>query len=845
MATREDPEAPAITSALPPDREVATVHELLETLNRTFAALPARLLAKKRAVWAGAISLCLVMGLGAHRLEIDMSMESFFFDDDPVRLLHERFKETFGSDEGIYIVYEAKDGDVLSRDSLEAVRSIQQVLLLGDERVSEADAAQLDRVMDVTTLVNASYLEVDGDSLISRDFVETIPETAEAREALRSVALAHDDYPRFYISSDSKYGGIFIRTDLGLASSDAGAIEEGFEDGDEEASASISQPIEMDEYADLARAILRVTTRPEHGEFLEFYPVGNPILMAFFNDVLLAELDGLFSGAMLIMMVVLALLFRSASGVLWPIAIIALTTLFTLGLLGWMNVELSSMVSVLVILVLVVGIADSVHIMSGYLHWRQNGKPHLEALERTYRKSGLACLLTSVTTALGMLSLGFVPLPPIQSFGYSAALGVLFAFLFTIVLLPLMLDLWPPLRNRDTSEHAEKSPRLQRVLGSLEPIATRFSHSVVLAFAVVGAVGAYGVSRVEVDTNFLEILRPGLPIREAHDIVDRVMGGTQGMEIYLDFGTSDALKDPQVLNAMEAMQRWLEVEHADFVVRTDSLVDVVKDTFRSINEDRAEMYRIPQDATALAQTLLLFEMANPEDREQLVPDDYGEARINIRLFNYGSSEYVVFFDAVERRVEETFKPLAADYPELDVGITGSLPLMMEMSDYIGRAQLESFVIVLIVVTALLLLVFGSARAGLVAMVPNVYPVLITFGVMGLWGIPLDADTLIIAPLIIGIAVDDTIHFITHYRAFMLETGDVRRALAATIREVGRAITFTSVILVLGFLVLVTSIHQGMANFGVLIAVAMASALLADLLLLPALLKLSRVRFGAA
>ena len=779
-----------------------------------------------------------------------MTMESFFRKDDPVRLLHERFKETFGSDEGVYIVYRANDGDVLSRASLEAVRGIQQVLLLGDDEVSEDDETLLEHVMDVTTIVNASYLEVDGDALISRDFVEAIPETTPSREALRATALAHDDYPRFYISDDSEYGGIFIRTDLGIASEDAGAIEEMFDAADDsadetnvDATGSVSEPIDMADYGAFMGAVMRVTLRPEHTAALTFYPVGNPVVMAFFNDVLIAELDGLFNGAMLIMMVVLAFLFRSFSGVLWPVAIITFTAAFTLGLLGWLGVTLSSMIGILIILILVVGIADSVHIMSGYLHWRETGENHEEALEHTFRKSGLACLLTSVTTAAGMLSLAFVPLPPIQYFGLSAALGVTFAFLFTVLLLPLMLDLWPPVRKIDAP--GRDAPRIQRALRTLEPVATRWSTAVILAFSVVGAVALYGVSRVQVDTNFVDIIRPGLPIREAHDLVDRVMGGTQNMEIYLDFGTSDALKDPDVLNAMESLQRWLESEHPEFVVRTDSLVDVVKDTYRSINEDREEMYRIPQDPTTLAQTLLLFEMANPDDREQLAPDDYGEARINIRMFNYGSATYVEFFDTVQAHVDRTFEGLEKRYPELDVGITGNLPLMMQMSDYIGRAQLQSFALVLIVVTVLLLAVFGSARAGIVAMVPNVYPVLITFGVMGLWGIPLDADTLIIAPLIIGIAVDDTIHFITHFRAFSLEKGDMRSALAATIREVGQAITFTSVILVLGFLILLTSMHQGMANFGVLIGIAMASALLADLLLLPALLKRFGVGFKAA
>jgi hypothetical protein len=557
---------------------------------------------------------------------------------------------------------------------------------------------------------------------------------------------------------------------------------------------------------------------------------------------LVDELDALFSGALLIMMVVLGVLFRSLSGVVWPIAIVGFSTVVTLGLLGWFGLKLSLMISVLVILVLVVGIADSVHIMSGYLHWRRKGAEHASALEHVFRKSGLACLLTSVTTALGMLSLAFVPLPPIRNFGLAAALGVTFAFAFTMVLLPLMLDSWAPVRREASTADSTRTPWVQRMLRTLEPVPSRWPVPIVVVFAIVGAIGAYGVSRVQVDSNLVEIIRPGLPIRAAHDLVDRVMGGTQGMEIYLDFGETDALKDPRVLNAMEAMQLLLEEQHPEFVVRTDSLTDVVKNTFQAINEDREEMYRIPQERPMLAQTLLLFDLANPEDRELLVPDDYSEARINVRMFNYGSSEYVEFFETVQARAQSVFDSLSKDYPDLEVGITGSLPLVMRMADYIGRAQIQSFGLVLVVVTVLLLIVFGSPRAGLVAMVPNVYPVLITFGVMGLSGIPLDADTLIIAPLIIGIAVDDTIHFITHYRAFALETGDTRRAIASTISEVGQAITFTSVILVLGFLILTTSKHQGMAHFGFLIGISFTTALLADLLLLPALLELCGVRF---
>ena len=287
----------------------------------------------------------------------------------------------------------------------------------------------------------------------------------------------------------------------------------------------------------------------------------------------------------------------------------------------------------------------------------------------------------------------------------------------------------------------------------------------------------------------------------------------------------------------------IELGEIEAVLHDLASVDVTKDSFRALNEARPEMYRIPQERTVLAQTLLLFDLANPDDREVLVPADYSEGRITIRMLNYGSQDYIEFFEEVQSQVEAVFEPLRNRYPDMDVGITGNLPLMMKMADHVGRAQIQSFALVLVVVTLLLLFVFGSVRAGLVAMVPNVYPALVTFGVMGLWDIPLDADTLILAPMVIGISVDDTIHFLTHYRNALARGSDVRSAIGATIAEVGQAITFTSVILMVGFLILITSNHLGMARFGLLIAVAFGTALLADLLLFPALLRICGVRFS--
>jgi len=825
--------------------------DLLDRLNRFFAALPARLRARRAAVAIAALVVTLFLAYGGVWLRVDMSMESFFLEDDPVLVFHQAFKRTFGSDEDVYIVYEAKDGDVFSPTSLAAVRRIQDALLADHPPDAEGNPSALEHLLDVQTIVNAGYLEVRDDTLVSRDFVEDLPGSREEIDALRAQAMAHEDFPGFYVSEDSRFGGIWIRTDLGVPEDfGAAAEEDGFDAADfdpaleaalaDGSESGASGETNMVEYALFTRALVEVLDDPAVDEALTLYPVGNPVLMGFFNDILGAEIAMILVGSMGIMLVVLWFLFRSVSGVAWPLAIIVLSTTVSFGVAGWLDLVMSLMVSVLSILILVVGIADSVHILSGYVFFRGQGADHEEAMSKVYGKSGLACLLTSVTTALGMLALLIVPIPPVRYFGIAAALGVMVAFLYTVIVLPLLLDLWAPSpRSREGASHHRLQGLLRRVgaFGEKRPVA------VVVVFALCGVIGLIGVSRVSVDTNMVEIIREGLPIRTAHDVVDRVMGGTQGMEIYVEFGEPEAMQDPIVLKTLDTMQDQLERDYPDFVVRTSSLTLAAKRSYRVLNEDQPSYYTIPDDRDALAQTLLLFDMAAPEDREVVVPDDYSAGRITVRLLNYGSVVYVDFFEEIQADVEVAFAPLRERYPEMEVGIAGNLPLMMRMADSVSKSQIRSFALVLVVVTLLLLVVFGSIRVGLVSMIPNVYPVVITFGVMGLFGIPLDTDTLLIAPMLIGIAVDDTIHFVTHYRAFLIDSGSQRAAIRSTIEEVGQAITFTSVILILGFLILLGSDHAGMASFGFLIGIAFGTALLADVFLLPALLSLTGADFG--
>ena len=805
-------------------------------------------------IWSAFLIIFTLAVTGIPRLKIDMTFESFFKQGDPVIDRYNIFRDTFGSDDSLYIVYEAKDGDIFSRSSLKALQRIQEQLENPPGISHEEGSSPLDHIVEVKTLINVSYLEADGDTLVSREFIgDEIPDQKEELEKLRHQALSHRDYPQFYVSKDSKYGGIWIRTDFGSIPMDDNLVENTEEESKEDFEISTQNSnvkprfklTSMLEFADFNREIEKIILKPEYTGVFKFYPVGNPAIMGFFNDVLNIELEMLFTGAMVIIMIVLFFLFRSFSAVLWPVCIVVFTSVLTIGLAGWLGTTMSMMISILLMLILVVGVADSVHIMSGYLYFRQQKMEHKPAMRAVLRRSGLACLLTSITTSTGMLALVFVPIQPIQYFGIYAATGVMLAFTLTIVLLPLMLDFWQPVSGRRAKKiltATEKRSLTRKFLSGIEPYSHNYPKTVTFIFILILGVALFGVSKVKVNSNMVEIIKKGQPVRIAHDLVDSVMGGTQSMEIFLDFKRQDALKDPDVLSAMEKIQNILETRHTKFVVKTTSLVNIVKDSYKALNEGRDQMYIIPRNRRMLEQTLFLFDIANPDDRRMMVPDDYSQGRISVRMLNYGSIEYLDFFNEVQEEIKTIFDPLQANYPGMKVEITGGLALMMTMIEYISWSQIQSFGLALLIITILLFIVFGSPKIGLIAMIPNIFPVMVTFGTMGLSGFALDADTLIIAPIVIGIAVDDTIHFLTHYRSEYIETGDTVKSIEASLKEAGQAITFSTVILVAGFLILVFSVHQGMSNFGILSAIAFCSALLADFFLLPSLCVLFKVRF---
>jgi len=841
-------------------KENSTQHNLIDrtllNVTGTMAKIPDFSRNNRWAIMAFFTALTLVLSLGLPRFQLDQSMESFLKKNDPARESYRLFRYLFGSDEFVLVMYQPPDGDIFSPQSLSTVKKLEDEL---NKRKDDPES-KLERITRVRSIISADYLESKGNALINRKFIgEKLPKTDAEKEAIRRLAMAHKEYPGSFFSKDSKYATIMIQTDYSARRIDTdknnqpstGNEEFDFSDPGESTNKNTSRievipelekpqmsdySIFIDELYEVLRAHKWANTASgeEPSLVMNYAMAGNPYMMHFFDKIIMKEMGMIMAACIIIILITLAIAFRSLSAMVWPTIIIMLSILWTVGMVSWLGIVMSMMINIVIFLNLTVGIAASIHILSGYRYYMTEGENPQTALTSAFRKSGLAIMLATVTTMAGMLSLLVVPIIFVENFSKAATMGVFFAFSGTLFLLPVFLSFWAPtLKDEKDTNPLEKF--FQAILEKIILTIDDRRKITLVVFLLITAFAASGYHRVIIDTNIVEQIKPGYGMKESYHLIDKYFGGTATAEIIIDTGQLEGMKNVDILNATEALAARVLSRRNDFVPRTNSLVKAAKESYKTMTDNSDKNYIIPQEPDQLKQILVTYDSADPETRKLIVDDDWRRGRLSLQVYNKSAYEYEEFMNQLDKWVKEIYDPLKINNPDLEILITGGIPMIMRMMSFISISQVKSFGLALISVCVILLIIYGSIKFGLLALIPNVFPIAVVLGVIGWFKIPLDSDTLLVMPIAIGIAVDDTIHFLTHYRTELLRGASREEAIHRTLREVGQAIMFTTLVLSFGFLAFVFSAYIPLTNFGVLSAIAITTALLGDLYLLPALL----------
>lgn len=651
----------------------------------------------------------------------DNTYEAYFDQDDPSALIYEQYRADFGSDEVAYILYEAPSYEH-GPWNLEVMQKLASLTTALEDEVPF--------VYEVTSLVNAELILGVPDGIEIFKLEDDFPESQDELLALRDAYLAKPMLVGGILSEDARFGAISIDMDR-VSTDPPDMLREDPELGD-----AVENIYPQASHL----RIEEILARPEY-DGIEFYHSGDVPINATFNLAFFSESAMLNAVTSLVIGLLLAFFFRSFVGVLAPLVVVQLGVFACLAFIAVVGWKVSMSFASIPTLLTAIGVAHAVHILSEFRSRFDALGDRREALVETFYLVGTPCLLTSVTTAMGFGAMSFVPIRSVSEMGTYAAFGVLMAFVLSATLLIALLSFGK--RTRKISPQAAHDPSQDPkrggglMLNALRAIARfddRHRVAILTAFAALFVFSIVGMTRLVADSNWLDDYSDAMPIKAATIKVDQEMGGTVNVIYVFDSGEPDGIKEPAVLREIERLQKIGEAYDPAYVRKAYSIVDVLKDLNQAFHAGDPAYYAIPESRALVAQYLLLYETSGGEEAEELVTSDYQRASLEFRLAMAGSSDTAIFMEALDAALVN--EPIQA----AKVVPTGIGALWVTMMDYIVTSQIRGFLLAFGAIALVMVAIFRSLRVGMIAMVPNLTPVLLTLGVMGWLGLLLDYST---------------------------------------------------------------------------------------------------------
>ena len=750
------------------------------------------------------------------RLVVDNSTESFLRPGDPSRKLYDEFREQFGQDEKVLVAIHPPE--VFELGFLNRLRALHEDI----ER-------EVPYVEEITSLWNARNTRGVGDELRVDDLMEDWPESAADVAALRERVFDTPSYRNMLVNEDGTVTSLVIEPYVHSTLGDSGDALEGFDDA---AGDGAEEPafLTEGEKREFVTTLQEVVARHESPDF-RIYVAGGDVVDMALTQSLMRDSTIFLSTGLVLMAGILFLLFRRASGVLLPVATVLQTLVVTYGVMALIGLPTSMSGQMLPVLVMVVGISSSIHVVAIVYRRLADGMAKEDAIAAALGHSGLAILMASLTTAGGLISFSLAPMGQIANLGRAAPIGVVLTFVYSVTFLPAVMAIVPLRSSRYGGDALQR--RLANALARIGDAATARPGAVLLGTALVAAVAGLGVARLSFSQDAMRWFPEDDPNRIAQEFLDTNFGGGGGVEVWIDTGRENGLHDPDVMARLAEAGEFaagLEAGGGALTVgNVLSVADLVKETHKALNENRSEFYALPTERALLAQELLLFENSGPEHLEDLVDSQLSMARVSLRTPFVDGLYFIPFL----QDLDGGFREIMGE--GVEVRVTGIGALMGRTFTMLNVTMAQSYAIALLVITPLMVLLIGDLRRGLLSMIPNLLPIWLTLGLMGLLGIPLDNSTLLIGCILIGLAVDDTIHFMHQFQRYYSTSGDARQAVRDTLQTTGAALLFTTLVLTAGFMVMLLGYMNLSKEFGMLATFAAITAFVADLIVSPALM----------
>ena len=733
-------------------------------------------------LWVG------VMGYGAQYLQFTNDYRVFFSKENPQLKAFEELQDLYAKNDNLMFVLTPKKGDVFSPESLRAIQWLTE------------QSWQIPYNSRVDSITNFQHTRAEEDDLVVEDLVpDDVELTPRRLDRVRRIALSEPLLVNRLVSPDGRVTGVNVTIEL----------------------PGKNPILENPKVVEFARDLKRQFS--EKFPDIELRMTGIIVMNQAFPEASQYDMSHLTPLMFLVFLVILYFWVRGFAGTFATFWVILFSIIGAMGMAGWLGIRLTPPSFSAIMIIPTMSIAHAVHVLMNFLLAMNQGESRREAMIDSLRVNMQPVFLTTLTTMIGFLSMNFSDAPPFRDLGNIVAMGVFIAWVLSISFLPAMMMLLP---MRVKQVHS-RSSRLMIALAEFV-VARRRGILVVMGLVTVLLVSL--VPRNELNDNFTEYFSTDIEFRRDADYASQNLSGLYLIDYSLDSGEAGGVSDPAFLRKIEEFAQWYRQQPE--VIHVNVITDIFKRLNKNMHGDDPDFYRLPEQRDLAAQYLLLYEMSLPYglDLNNQITTDKSATRMTAMLYNQTTSSVL----ALEQRAQQWLRDNAPEHLQ----VQGASPTIM--FSHIGfrniRAMLTGTTVALVLISLILVVALRSVKIGLISLIPNLVPAGMAFGLWAIIDGRVGLALSIVTGMTLGIVVDDTVHFLSKYLRARREMGlTAEDAVRYAFRTVGLALLATSVVLALGFLVLTRSAFTLNADMGLMTAITILFALIADFLLLPTLL----------
>jgi len=740
-------------------------------------------------VIVGTILAVVLASCGILFLDFAANYRIFFDADDPQLLALEQLENTYGKSENVAFLIVPNDRDATSETALTAT------LWLTDK------AWQIPYSRRVDSLANFQHTTAEEDDLYVRDLIDPQElHDAEAQTQIREIAL-----------SDPRIAGSILALD-GEVSVVNATVE-------------LSEENQLQEIAEITRfARETVTEFEETFADIDLRLVGTVIVNQTFLEASIQSQAVFLPTSLLLMALILWFLTRSVSGVVVTGIVMLFSIFACMGIGSWVGIPFSPPIAPAPTIVLMIVVANCVHILVSIRRSLRHTDSKREAIVEAIRLNLVPVFLASLTTTLGFLSMNFSEVPPYRHLGMFVTFGISTCFILSVTFLPAMLSLLPIRSAKERQEQDRFS------MTKFCDFVLQHRIAIACSWLVVVVAMTYSLTRNELNAVLVHFFNKSVEFRQDTDFMDEHLSGNTLIEYSLQAAGEGEAIDPMFLQEVVRFTDWYRAQER--VRHVSSITDTLKQLNQSMHGDDSAYYRIPESKDLVAQYLLLYELSLPQglDLNNQLDNARASTRVSVSAETLNSAELIKLNESAKDWLSENTSHIAT------INGTGPATLFAYLGKRNIHAMLVGTMVVLIAISLILLFALRSFKIGLVSMIPNLLPAVLGFGVWGLVVGQVGLFVSVVVAMTIGIVVDDTVHFLSKYlRARREFKFNPEKSVQYAFDTAGRALVVTTIVLVGGFLILVFSPFVPTAQVGILTALIIGFALVADLTLLPAIL----------